>query len=138
MDTASNPGLKRYIDDEIWIKSWREQGSTWKEKAWYEFWFVLWELTSHCGRSIGLWAAWSVLLAIMFGFLFKGHIQVDSVNNWYTPFYFSVVTFTTLGFGDVKPSDWVGQFWITLEVISGYVMLGGLISIFANNLARRS
>jgi len=81
---------------------------------------------------------WSAFLAVMFGLLLRGHIQIDSVNNWYTPFYFSVVTFTTLGFGDVKPSDWIGQLLITIEVISGYVMLGGLISIFANSLARRS
>ncbi len=54
--------------------------------------------------------------------------------------YFSVVTFTTLGFGDVTPkSDSViAQCWIMLEVILGYIMLGGLISIFAEKLARRS
>jgi hypothetical protein len=28
--------------------------------------------------------------------------------------------------------------WVMAEVIIGYVMLGGLISIFANKLARRS
>jgi hypothetical protein len=80
------------------------------------------------------------ILALIFGFLYKGHIYIDchTVKNWYTPFYFSVVTFTTLGFGDVKPLDWLGQLWITLEVLSGYLMLGGLISIFANKFARRS
>lgn len=53
--------------------------------------------------------------------------------------YYSVVTFTTLGFGDIVP---IGHFWarffVVLEVILGYIMLGGLISIFANKLARRS
>jgi hypothetical protein len=132
MDGASNPWLKRYIDDELWIQSWRER-SWWRKTL-----FIIWELTSHCGRSIGLWAFWSVLIAFIFGFLHKGHIEVGSVNNWYTPFYFSVVTFTTLGFGDVTAKDGLGQFWITLEVVLGYVMLGGLISIFANKLARRS
>ena len=55
-------------------------------------------------------------------------------------FYFSVVTFTTLGFGDVTPiaGNWVPQAVIMTEVIFGYVMLGGLISIFANKLARRA
>ena len=132
MDGSSNPYLKRYIEDEQWVTSWR------KRSWWRKVLFVIWELTSHCGRSIGLWAFWSVLFAIVFGFLYRGHIEVGSVNNWYTPFYFSVVTFTTLGFGDVTPLDWVGQLWITLEVILGYVMLGGLISIFANKFARRS
>jgi len=79
-----------------------------------------------------------LIIAVVFGFLHRGHIAVGSVNNWYTPFYFSVVTFTTLGFGDVTPVDWVGQLWITLEVVCGYLMLGGLISIFAHKFARRS
>jgi uncharacterized protein YjbI with pentapeptide repeats len=137
MDGASNPWLKRYIDDELWIKSWkdRNQKTWWKRPL-----FFVWELTSHCGRSFSLWMFWSLILALIFGFLYKGHINIDSctANNWYTPFYFSVVTFTTLGFGDVKPADWVGQLWITLEVLSGYLMLGGLLSIFSNKFARRS
>ena len=53
-------------------------------------------------------------------------------------FYFSVVTFTTLGFGDVVADNTAARFLVTLEVIFGYVMLGGLISIFANKLASRS
>ena len=52
--------------------------------------------------------------------------------------YYSVVTFTTLGFGDVIPTTQEAAWWVMAEVIAGYVMLGGLISIFATKLARRS
>ena len=48
--------------------------------------------------------------------------------TWFTPYYYSIVTFTTLGFGDVVPVDIVGEFVVTFEVILGYLMLGGLIS----------
>ncbi len=66
-------------------------------------------------------------------------IDQDTFNHWlFTPLYFSIVTFTTLGFGDIQPGNGPGLFWVSLEVIIGYVMLGGLISIFANKLARRS
>ncbi|MCH8291704.1 pentapeptide repeat-containing protein [Candidatus Poribacteria bacterium] len=58
--------------------------------------------------------------------------------NLITYLYFSVVTFTTLGFGDITPTNTTSEIWITIEVVLGYVMLGGLISIFANKLARRS
>jgi len=58
--------------------------------------------------------------------------------TWFTPYYFSIVTFTTLGFGDVTPVNLAGEIWLAIEVILGYIMLGGLISIFANKLARRS
>jgi hypothetical protein len=56
----------------------------------------------------------------------------------FTPYYFSIVTFTTLGFGDVVPINMAGEICVSLEVIIGYVMLGGLISILASIIARRS
>jgi len=58
--------------------------------------------------------------------------------TWFTPYYFSIVTFTTLGFGDVTPVNLWGEICLAIEVILGYIMLGGLISIFANKLAMRS
>ena len=59
-------------------------------------------------------------------------------ETWFTPYYFSVVTFTTLGFGDVIPACWQGELLVTIEVILGYVTLGLLISILANKVARRA
>lgn len=155
MDGSSNPYLKRYIDDEQWIQSWRNRG--W----WRKFLFVIWELTSHCGRSIGLWAGWSLFFAVIFGLIYAPlscpswipdfiqdflgwadpqiHIDAQTFHHpiW-TSIYFSIVTFTTLGFGDVQPENGAGVFWVGFEVILGYIMLGGLISIFANKFARRS
>lgn len=63
----------------------------------------------------------------------KWRIKTD-----FTPYYFSIVTFTTLGFGDVIPANLAGEIWLTIEVIVGYIMLGGLISIFAVKFAKRS
>jgi hypothetical protein len=55
-----------------------------------------------------------------------------------TTLYYSVVTFTTLGFGDIIPRTTEAAKWVMAEVILGYIMLGGLISIFATKIARRS
>lgn len=52
--------------------------------------------------------------------------------------YYSIVTFSTLGFGDISPISLESKHWVMIEVTTGYIMLGGLISIFANKLARRS
>lgn len=38
--------------------------------------------------------------------------------------YLSVVTFTTLGYGDITPKGSLGMLLVTLEVITGYVFLG--------------
>ncbi|MBS3764581.1 MAG: two pore domain potassium channel family protein [Planctomycetes bacterium] len=47
--------------------------------------------------------------------------------------YFSIVTMTTLGFGDVyaAPSSAVGQFLLSLQVVLGYLLLGTLVTRFA-------
>ena len=58
--------------------------------------------------------------------------------NFGSALYFSIVTFTTLGFGDVVAASRAARVLVGLEVIVGYIMLGGLISILANKLARRS
>ncbi len=52
--------------------------------------------------------------------------------TWLTDFYFSVGTFSTLGFGDVTPCNWVGELVVMVEVFLGYAMLGGAISIFTS------
>ena len=49
------------------------------------------------------------------------------------PIYFSIVTMTTLGFGDMyanAQSIW-GHILLTIQVILGYVLLGALITRFA-------
>ena len=155
MDASSNPYLKRYIEDEQWIASWRARS------RWHKFLFYVWELTCHCGRSFALWLFWTLLAAAIFGFIYAPyhapswlplksvfvsldpHLQVspavpDRMPTRLTPYYFSIVTFTTLGFGDVTPLNLWGEIWLALEVLLGYIMLGGLISILANKLARRS
>ena len=52
--------------------------------------------------------------------------------------FLRIISFTTLGFGDVTPLTETAMWLVMAEVILGYVMLGGLISIFANKIARRS
>lgn len=41
-------------------------------------------------------------------------------------------------YGQVQLGNGAAQFWVSAEVVLGYLMLGGLISIFANGLARRA
>ena len=60
----------------------------------------------------------------------------NEVQTWLVPlrtFYFSVVTMTTLGFGDMYAnalSIW-GHLLLTIQVILGYVLLGALVTRFA-------
>ncbi len=135
LDASKNPGLKRDIEDEQFIADFLEK---------HQFMYRLWARSSDCGRCLSLWAMWSFLFALGFAIIFTMkpemvdvHTKLPSENFW-TYLYFSVVTFTTLGFGDLSANNLWGALVIGTEVVLGYFFLGGLVAILATKLARRS
>jgi len=126
--------FKKYIDDEQYLYDFKQK---------HNIIYWLWLISCDCGRSLLRWALWSLALAVGFGLIYyklgQEAFKITELPwNFSTVVYYSVVTFTTLGFGDVVPKTNGAAWWVMAEVIAGYVMLGGLISIFANKLARRS
>ncbi|MEA3465224.1 MAG: pentapeptide repeat-containing protein [Thermodesulfobacteriota bacterium] len=97
-----------------------------------------WLITCDCGRSMFRWCCCIAILVVLFSSLFS-FVDLDYglYETKLSSLYFSVVTMTTLGFGDVVPKSIGGQLLTMLEVCTGYLMLGGLLSIFSNKLARR-
>lgn len=109
------------------------------QSRWSEVVYQLWRVTSDCGRSIARWAVCTVALMLMFGGIFRlVDLDLGGHATWLSYIYFSVVTFTTLGYGDVLPASATAQFTVMVEVTCGYVMLGGLLSIFSNKMASRA
>lgn len=126
--------LRRFVVDENYLREFKEAGRL--EHALYQ----LWRVTSDCGRSLGRWVVLIGVVVAVFAGLFA-LVGVDPgahAPGVMTHVYFSVVTLTTLGYGDVLPNSTIGQILVMLEVCIGYVMLGGLISILANKMARRA
>jgi uncharacterized protein YjbI with pentapeptide repeats len=107
--------------------------------------FRAWGLIDY-GRSLITPLVYASAFVVLFGIIYG----LDMVLSWglvdfagtsrslITPFYFSVVTYTTLGFGDVTPIHWIGELLVIVEVILGYTTLGLILSILANKVARRS
>ncbi|HOW19588.1 MAG TPA: pentapeptide repeat-containing protein [Phycisphaerae bacterium] len=131
-----NAVFRRDVQDEDWIETFRAQS-----RRHYVLWF-LWWLFTDCGRSIlRAWLA-ALVLVMCFGAVYDRFPELlntsRSAGTVWTPYYFSFVTFSTLGFGDVSPGSLVGEVLVTAEVILGYVTLGVLVSILANKVARRS
>ena len=101
--------------------------------------YLIWWATSDCGRSILRWAFLTFLIAIAFGVIYHFvALDLGSYQSSFSPYYFSFVTLTTLGYGDVVPASPVAQVVATIEVIVGYIMLGGMLSLFANGMVRRA
>lgn len=66
--------------------------------------------------------------------------QPRILTEWLVPFraiYFSIVTMTTLGFGDMyaKGESFWGHLLLMVQVIFGYILLGALVVRFANLFA---
>jgi len=143
LDEASfvDPLLKRCAQDQYYLYVLKYRN---RNNYVFKAWFKLWWLTCDYGRSFWIWTAWSVFLAVLFGAgyywgLGASAFEISQLDwNLSTTMYYSVVTFTTLGFGDIIPKTRLASWMVMSEVIVGYIMLGGLISIFANKLARRS
>jgi len=131
-----SPRFRRFAQDQDYLEEFR---SAWRRQPIYWLWLIF----ADCGRSLWPWLCWSMALAVGFGIKFysmgKGAFEVRHLGySLKSMLYYSVVTFTTLGFGDIVPKTHEAASWVMVEVITGYIMLGGLISIFATKLARRS
>ena len=109
------------------------------------FLFKSWGLIDH-GRSLLKVAFYAFIIATFYGLIYLMDMvygwQImdysNSAQTWFTPFYYSVVTYTTLGFGDVTADSLFGELFVISEVILGYFTLGLLLAILANTIARRS
>jgi voltage-gated potassium channel Kch len=149
LDTLfGNAIFKRDAQDQDYLDSLEiniDQTESVRLRSLKKFGFWVWEQIDF-GRSLARPAIWASLIAIVFGLIFMLDMQFQwglidfsgSAQSFLTPFYFSVVTFTTLGYGDVLPIHWFGELLVIVEVVLGYSTLGLLLSILANKVARRS
>lgn len=125
--------VRRHIMDENYLDEFRRQSRL--TRVVYQLWWV----TSDCGRSISRFGLWMLLFMLGFGFAYQ-YCAIDYGDHptALSPYYFSLVTLTTLGYGDVLPKSGWAQALVMVQVSAGYMMLAGLASIFANKMARRA
>jgi hypothetical protein len=71
-----------------------------------------------------------------FGLIDHASSPGDKLLGWPQAFYFSIVTFTTLGYGDILPQNGIGQALVAFEVLLGYFMLGALVAIIIRKISR--
>jgi hypothetical protein len=93
------------------------------------------------GRSLWKIFMFGVIVALTFGAIFQlfpNLLTSTREMTVVTPYYFSIVTLTTLGFGDVLPTGWVGELLIIFKVLIGYMLLGLLVSILADRIVGRT
>lgn len=132
-----DPGTKQLLEYNIRRMNW---------EGWYKehrllrwpvclFWLIsdyglrTWRVIA---TFFGLAIAFAVVYWLCPTFVIVNQVVGDIRGFWHA-LYFSVVTMTTLGFGDIaaNPDSWGGQTLLMLQVILGYVLLGALVTRFA-------
>ena len=122
-----------HISDENYLFEFQSQSRV--HKAIYRVWWV----TSDCGRSLLRWLVWLVGATLGFAAVYtQVAIDYGAYETWFSPVYFSFVTLTTLGYGDAVPMSLTAQMVVSLQAVTGYMGLGGLLSILGNKMARRA
>lgn len=97
--------------------------------------------TSRLALEISLLAAQLVTLILAFAAIYRTLGLLDNtgpvpatVNDFWTAAYYSVVTFTTLGYGDFYPMG-AGRALAALQALTGYVVLGMVASAAASMIS---
>lgn len=125
--------VRRHIMDENFLDEFRRQSRLSNITYW------VWWITSDCGRSISRFGACVTLVTLGFGMAYQA-VDVDfgGQPTALSPYYFSLVTITTLGYGEIVPVSMAAQALVMCQLSLGYLLLGGLLSIFATKMARRA
>lgn len=91
-------------------------------------------ITSNYGKSLLRWSMCCFILIVMFSLVFYLIPNLINQTGFGNALYFSVVTFTTLGYGDILPISLLGKLLAIIEVSLGYLMSGVLIAILTKRL----
>lgn len=96
----------------------------WKTALWAlgvigAFWITYWIIGAATGHNV-----------------FHFSVGSSVAPMWLQYLYFSVISFATLGFGDIAPKCAGVQILVIFEVIMGYVFLGLIITIIARRFGR--
>ncbi|HEY0393333.1 MAG TPA: ion channel [Candidatus Elarobacter sp.] len=90
-------------------------------------------ITSNYGRSLLRWTIWVSGVVIIFGLIYSAVPGAIKPQSLLDGLYFSAVTFTTVGYGDVVPMG-IGRIIAVGEMFLGLVMAGLLIAILTKRL----
>jgi hypothetical protein len=93
--------------------------------------YWVWKLTANYGESLGRWFFSCLATLFLFCILFCITGSIGPVTHTFDYLYFSTITFSTLGYGDIHPISTIGQVLSCLEVCSGFLMFGILLTLTA-------
>jgi hypothetical protein len=98
-----------------------------------------WAVTQDPGANLPiLFAVMTGVTVLAFGALYRSidyadpdsFSSPDSALSGFRFIYFSAVTLSTIGYGDVHPVETLGQIAVTVQIVAGPVLLSWLLAVF--------
>jgi len=142
LDWSKHPQLIRDIHYQQFLDAFKN-----KSKLHRRILHPLWGITSFFGERISLWLFWAGVIILLFAAVFcytdccfylpPDPLQGSEVLSFTDGVYLSGLTFTSLGLGSYEPANSLAKWLILAEVMLGFIMLGSLVSFFANKFVRR-
>jgi len=142
LDWSKHPQLIRDIHYQQFLDAF-------KNRSWFHKYIMypLWGITSYFGEMLSLWLFWAgaIITGFALAFLHSDYISWfpqmllngNEIKTFTDGFYLSGLVFTSLGLGSFVPANDAAKWWILAEVMLGFIMLGSLVSFFANKFVRR-
>ncbi|MDP2984921.1 MAG: ion channel [Candidatus Latescibacter sp.] len=133
-----DPGTRQLLEYNIRRMNWEDW---YKKHNWWNWPVKFFWWTSDYGRStgriLGVFFGFAVLFSVFYYLCpntLDDLVEAGTSNpewmKWFRSLYFSIVTMTTLGFGDIhaRSTSFWGHFFIILQVFLGYIILGALVT----------
>lgn len=104
----------------------------------------VWKHSSVYGTSVWRWCGVMILFVLAFGaayyFLMEDGQMTLSASvdrSLFTPLFYSLMTTSTLGYGEIVPASLLAQIVLSLNIIFGYVLLGLGIGVIVRHIKSR-
>ena len=106
---------------------------------------TIWKITSLYGTSIKRWFCCIIIFTIFFTLGYELLYHHDFLHTakdvqWrkgISSIYFTIVTLSTLGYGDIIPKSALSQFFVLCNIIVGYILLGIGLTILGKKILRQ-
>lgn len=76
---------------------------------------------------------WVILITILAGTWFYYEFE-PTITTWGDAYYFTVITLTTIGYGDFSPTTPLTKFFTTLYVFAGLGIITGFIGLVGSTV----
>ena len=105
------------------------------------FWRWAWEVTSGSGVRIGRFFVSTTVLALGWSavnYCCRDELGLERagkpITDYWEALYFTVVSLTTLGYGDITPSTTIGQLLASIQGVFGFIVFALLASMLFRRL----